>query len=1208
MHLKRIELEGFKSFADRTVIPVENGLTGIVGPNGCGKSNVVDALLWVMGERSAKALRADSMDDVIFKGAEGRAAAPYAMVEVVLGDPEGVVVEPGGEVAVGRRLFASGESEFLLHGRKVRRKDVREVLLDTGLGVQGYMVLAQGKIDAVLAANPDERRSVFEEAAGISRYKARKHETKLKLKGVERDLSKVDTVLDEVSRTVRSLRMQAGKAKRFLELRDGYRDLRVRFALADSTSWKTMAAEIRSKLSEVVAEIDSLTEQRDKNESHFAELESELTTLRQRHQSLRTESGQIKEQVATLEERISGLQTRAAESDAQVLKDNLRLKTLVAEQDKDTEANSELLAEKSELDQRINDASARLTAIEEKFDEVREIRNSSRKQVESLRGEILEALQQRSAYNNKVADAAKQRSESAGGLGSIDRRFSEIRQEISASEAAISAAQAKLAIDQQEFDTSQVAVNAAKQQVEDLSDKQAGFNKVVHEAAQQKASAAARVEAYGVVDDEMPGVPEHLRSFIEDESNKVNEWVLDKINISTPWDVILENLMGRMQHSFWSDAILAGDDMPSGVFDFFAPVSGFRPPAKIEGAKSLFELLDGDLQVRQAVCARLGVIYCVDDLTTAQQLAAKHPHAMFMAAGGDLIADGYARRGVNSEDAAGVLARRNGKQSAEATLSEALTAYESAHNLEQACASELASANAAHESIRQQFSEARDSLHESLAQDKQLSQRHTLLAEEHAALQSERSQLSELSESAVNVERQAMAKRDHYENLRLELIAKLETKESDLKNLDDSFEHNSAKTQESRLDKSQCEQDLRLWTARHSELAARSERQASERQSLQEELSSLSGRGNDLRQNAEESRAKRSELLGRRSELTERCEQAEAHVERATLALHNSRSQASGESHRYDSLVAERHESDLELQKLELQSQELMRHVQEEFGQSLDGMVNSLGIERESVFAADANLDDMRKQMADSRQRIERIGSVNLDAVNELEERAERESFLTTERDDLLAAKNNLENTLQYLDEQCRERFVETFDKVKVEFESIFRRLFSGGKASIGLEEGLDPLEAGIEISVRPPGKELRSINLLSGGERTLTALALLLAVFQSRPSPFCLLDEVDAALDDANVERFANVLQDFVGTTQFLVVTHNRITMSRCQRLFGVTMRKRGVSMVVSVDLEQLQGEGELDLSSSKAVDASVDVDIKRPSLLAANAKLEVD
>jgi chromosome segregation protein len=292
--------------------------------------------------------------------------------------------------------------------------------------------------------------------------------------------------------------------------------------------------------------------------------------------------------------------------------------------------------------------------------------------------------------------------------------------------------------------------------------------------------------------------------------------------------------------------------------------------------------------------------------------------------------------------------------------------------------------------------------------------------------------------------------------------------------------------------------------------------------------------------------------------------------------------------------VSTRHESELELQKLELQSQELLRGVHDEFGQSLDGMANSLGLERDAIFAADADLDKMREEMSNSRQRIERIGSVNLDAVNELEERAARESFLIAERDDLLAAKINLEGTLEELDVQCRERFVATFDKVKVEFESIFRRIFSGGKASILLEEGLDPLEAGIVILARPPGKVSDDLKLLSGGERTLTAFALLLAVFQSRPSPFCLLDEVDAALDDANVERFANVLKDFVATTQFLVVTHNRITMSRCQRLFGVTMRKPGVSMVVSVDLEEIHGEGELELSSSKAVA----VDMQRPPL----------
>jgi chromosome segregation protein len=540
------------------------------------------------------------------------------------------------------------------------------------------------------------------------------------------------------------------------------------------------------------------------------------------------------------------------------------------------------------------------------------------------------------------------------------------------------------------------------------------------------------------------------------------------------------------------------------------------------------------------------------------------------------------------------LARRNGKQSAEATLAEAVAAYESASTLQQGCQDELLLAQSKYDGLRQAFATTRDDLQELLARDKQLSQRHALLTEEHLALQGQRTQLSEVSESAVGVEQEAVAKRDHFETLRLELLTQLEGKEAVVKDLDTNFEDHSARTQEARLDISQCEQDLRMWTTRHSELAARSNRQASERQTLQQELENLSGRGAELRQQAEDARVQRTELLERRADITERCEQAEGHVERATTALHHARSQASGASQRYDSLVSTRHQSDLDLQKLELQSQELLRGIQEEFGQALDGMVNSLGIQRDAVFALDANLEEMRKEMSDSRQRIERIGSVNLDAVNELEERAERESFLITERDDLIAGKTNLEETLEELDVQCRDRFVATFDKVKVEFESIFRRLFSGGKASIGLEEGLDPLEAGIEISVRPPGKKLRSINLLSGGERTLTALALLLAVFQSRPSPFCLLDEVDAALDDANVERFTNVLQDFVGTTQFLVVTHNRITMSRCQRLFGVTMRKRGVSMVVSVDLEQIDGEGELDLSDSKAVA----VDIQRPPL----------
>ena len=290
MQLKRIELEGFKSFADRTVIQIERGLTGIVGPNGCGKSNVVDTLLWVMGERSAKTLRADEMLDVVFKGASGRGAAPSAMVEIILSDEEGQVAEAGAEVAVGRRLFRTGESEYLLNGRKSKRKEVRDLLMDTGLGVRSYMVLAQGKIDAVLSQNPAERRSVFEEAAGISRYKARKHEAELKLARVRQDLERVEDVHAEVQRSVRSLKYQASKAERYIQARDGHREAKIRLAWVESARFREEEAQFLKSTDELERAVQVLRTRREEADARLKSLEEEADTLRERHDHLRQEA------------------------------------------------------------------------------------------------------------------------------------------------------------------------------------------------------------------------------------------------------------------------------------------------------------------------------------------------------------------------------------------------------------------------------------------------------------------------------------------------------------------------------------------------------------------------------------------------------------------------------------------------------------------------------------------------------------------------------------------------------------------------------------------------------------------------------------------------------------------------------------------------------------------------------------------------------
>jgi|FLOH01.1.fsa_nt_gi chromosome segregation protein len=1187
MHLKRIELEGFKSFADRTVIPVEHGLTGIVGPNGCGKSNVVDALLWVMGERSSKALRADAMDDVIFKGAEGRKAAPFAMVEVILGDSKGRIAEVGGEVAVGRRLFANGDAEYLLNGRKVRRKDVREVLMDTGLGVQGYMVLAQGKIDAVLAANPEERRSVFEEAAGISRYKARRHETVIKLSRVDVDLARVDDVLEEVSRAVRSLRLQAGKARRFVEMRDRYRELRVRLAFTDSNSLRGKEKQLRTSEAELKSVIEELRNERDSVAEKLSELEREEQVLRERHDALRSEAGEVKERAAGLEERVHGLETRAAEGEARIERDRARLQLLKTEEVSGAETDRALQQEHAERSAALEQTRVVLGEAEAAFKVAREAKAALRTRMDELRRLVLNALQERTQWNNKVASAAKRRSEAEGEMKALERRRAERSSETQSVSADCVALKQQLAELQAVATNADVAAKQAQEAVEQLRDERKGFASTAHAARQRRASAQARVEAFKVVDAEMPGVPEHLRKFIEEQRQGVGGWLLDGIQIQQPWDRLLENLLGRLQHAFWLENAAATKDLPDGVFDFFfsAPAAP-ETPLVIEGVDTLRAMLSGNAAAGDALCARFGAVFCVATASAASALAATYPAALFLSADGEMYGRGYVRRGMLSEDAVGMLARRNGRDRALASLKESEIEFQGAHSLEEDAASQLVVAEQLSFDGAAELRQAVANREELASRYKGAAQREQSLQEESRAMERQAQELRVVLEQTTAVEVEAAGRRDAVEEKRIQVNTELDHLQAEVDAREISFEASAQALQEARVAHGGLEQEDRLWRNRHVELLERTEKQNRERGELQTEVGELDVRCVELRAAAEAARIERTVLLERRSDLSERVEQATAQLQRASHALQDVRARNQVESGRLEQLLEQRQGLALEVQKVHMLLEELIRSVIEEFGQPLEDLASGLEIDTQAPLPEGGVELEFRDELLALKRRMESLGSVNLDAVRDLEERQERENFLISERDDLVAAKTDLVQTLEELDIKCRERFVDTFAKVQVQFEHIFRRLFRGGMASLKLEDGADPLQAGIEINVRPPGKELRSINLLSGGERTLTALALLLAVFQSRPSPFCLLDEVDAALDDANVERFVDVLHDFTGTTQFLVVTHNRITMSRCERLFGVTMRKRGVSMVVSVALDQVAGEGELDLSQALAVD----------------------
>ncbi|RMH02512.1 MAG: chromosome segregation protein SMC [Planctomycetota bacterium] len=1167
MYLKRIELEGFKSFADRTVIPVQRGLTGIVGPNGCGKSNVVDALLWVMGERSAKTLRADQMDDVIFKGAEGRAPASYAMVEIVLADEEGRIVEAGGEVAIGRRLFRTGESDYLLNGRRVKRKDVRDVLLDTGLGVRSYMVLAQGKIDAVLSANPAERRSVFEEAAGISRYKARKHEAELKLARVAQDLARVEDVHEEVQRRVRSLKIQAGKARRWIELRDRYQTGRIRLAWAESARLRREEADLERRAAELEVRIDAVRRERESRQRRLDQLEKEAGALRERHDALRAQAAETKEKAAALEERVHGLESRAEELEEQQRKETERLAGIRRAEEERGAEDAALLERREELAAARAEGAAVLAAAEGRFQDRHRAAVAHRTRLEELRRGVLAALAERTRHHNAAAAAARDRSEAEGLLRGLERRQAESQGERDRLVAELEAARAELEEASLRAGRDEQRARELIAHRDALREELAQAEAAAAEARREAAAAEARIRALQAVEEEGAGLPAPVRRLLAGRGAGL---LLDGISVPEPWDRLVEDLLGRLQHALWIDRRGAAAELADGSFDCFFPVVG-PDPVHVVPARPLRALLEGDPERCDALCARLGAVYCVDRSEEAARLAEEHPGALFLSADGEFHGPGFVRTGMlRGEGAEGILARRNARREAEGRRRRAQEAEASCAARAADLAGELQQALAELERLDGSLREVVARRDRAADRVRELERRCQARAEEEEALAAELAALQTRLRESSRLEAEAVAARDEAERRREELSRSLEEAETAGAGIETELEEARGALQEARLEDERRAQELAHLEQRLEAGTRLRRREQEEAERLAAELRQRAERIQDLRRRAETDRAEMGRLLAARADLEQRVEEARIQHERARQAWERYRYGAEGDEDRLEELLSERQELALARQRVQLELGELVRSLADEFQQPLEDLARSQGIADQEPAVGEA-LAALRAEVAEMRRALDAIGSVNLEALNELEEAEERAGFLGREREDLLAARANLVGTIEDLDSRCRSRFLAAFEAVQGQFEAIFRRLFRGGRAELALEAEADPLTAGIEITVRPPGKELRSIKLLSGGERTLTALALLLAVFRSRPSPFCLLDEVDAALDDANVTRFLDVLEDFTTGTQFMVVTHNKLTMARCERLFGVTMRKAGVSKVVAVDLGTL-------------------------------------
>ena len=1203
MRLKRLELFGFKSFADRTAIEFPGGLTGIIGPNGCGKSNVVDAVRWALGETRPTSMRGGEMTDVIFKGSTSRPSMGLAEVTLVLDNAEGVLPTHGAEVSVTRRVHKDGQGEYEIDGARVRLKDVKDLLFDTGLGSRGYSVLEQGKIDAVLSANALERRTIFEEAAGVSRYRQRRKETESRLKRVDADTERLDDLIGELQTRVRSLKIQAGKAERWIAARDEWRVKGTRLARVAIEGEERTLAELRAELGELETKTAELRRARSEAEGEVREREAAQEALHAKVDELSQRAAELVGDLRAIDERAAALRRRATQQTEAVAGEEQRIAELeVRLTDRRTmltDLETELARLAGEHERAEASAAETADTFQGAVRRYREARGRSEDQARTTtellhektaafhRKQSLDAAREPLAA--RVSQAADQRVEAEGRAEAVGAERTERR-------AALERAQERLAAAEREAERREAELAESGRRCEDLADERRGLE-VERAALESRAAALVDWER------EREGLGEGARRLLEAARNghEAGDGLAD---LARSVDgVLADHAVVEARFAAALDAALEDDAQalvlrdeerledladwlereeqgrvrvvcatPGGGVAGFATfgLERFHPPMGYESRVHglLLDRVRMPVELARPVRRRLARTVLVEDLATARELARRFDDWCFVSLRGERFEAGVACFGGRAR-VAGPIARR-------VEAAELRAEAERAGAALVALAARLVDAEHAHERsthLRRQAAAACEaaraeaaaaSVEERAASEREQDARRELerAAEAEAAALAERRELDGRIQDALRAHEE-LERRFALENGRLE---ELESARTDRERERDDAGREEARA---RIEANRVTESLRALERRRADLGQACADAAEEIELANQRTASAR---EDARVGLEQADAldtQRVEVDAQREGVETQLASSREQEREGRVTIEALRRRAEQVTAELEGGLGRLSELELARQRSELHLDEVLRRLAEDFELDRERLFELVDAEPE--LAEDAAREALEGEVAELKRQLDRLGPVNLEAVEELEEVEQRFGFMSEQRADLAEARAELLRTLDTINTESERLFLETFEEVRANFRAIFRLLFGGGKADCTLEPDKPVLEAGIEISARPPGRETLPIGLLSGGQRTMTALALLFAVFEARPSPFCILDEVDAALDDANVARFLGMLDTFLEKSQFIVVTHNKGTMSACDLLHGVTMETKGVSKVVSVELGEV-------------------------------------
>ena len=1179
MYLKSLEVHGFKSFANKLIFEFHDGITAIVGPNGSGKSNVADAVRWVLGEQSAKQLRGAKMEDVIFAGTQMRKPLGFAYVAITISNEDHKLNVPYEEVKIARRVYRSGESEYLLNGTACRLKDVQELLFDTGIGKEGYSIIGQGQIDKILSGKPEERRELFDEAAGIVKYKRRKASAQKNLEEERHNLERIEDILSEIEKQVGPLEKQAGKARQYLMLRDELRTQDVNMFLI---------------------EYDRIHDEVKAFEQKQEIAENDLKNANAEHEKSRAEYEKLQEE---LDKKIKSIETH---------KENLNTTRVLLN---NCEADIRLLNEKirgirqseSHYKEAIDDYQLRIKKYDLEYSQYIQQREDNNEKIEQVSGLSLENKNNIEIHKNKISDIEKliedvQRQKLAGINAAADVKSEELKYKTLLEQNNIKRAELNKRILQNKTENSVLTENmtthkraydAITEKINALDDVGMSMHNTLSEITKQNQNAQkehsdiqqkfhmenSRLNSLKNMTERYEGFGQSIKRVMERKGDTpgIIGVVADIIRVKKEYEIAVETALGGSIQNIVTDNEYTAKKMIEYLKKnrygraTFLPLTNIHKRAannavNIMSEKGVIgmasELVFAEEKYNELVNYLLGRFVVVDNIDNAIALAAKYHHTLrIVTTEGELLNPGGSMSGGAFKNNNNLLGRRRQISQLEEDVSKLKTELDkSLHIIEKS---------------RDEITKLREKIgaNDKLRQDFVLKQNTAKIGYERAS-----ADLKKSEEKLELIRIEGMRIEDDKEKLKstIDSITKsLLKSEDESKNFDDEInkhqaELDSVKKQLEDLENKESDYTLELTSLTQSIgfIDENVDRIEQGKKIIEQQLA----------ETVENSKNIDSQINGKKEEIVKKENTIKEHrkeTERLERQIEEENLEKEELSEKNKAFLDKREELSKNINELKMECFRISGR-KEKLTESIDNYTNYMWEQYELTYHSalslktqtELTIPGMKAKISEIKKQIKSLGSVNVNALEQYKEVSERYELLTTQHDDLIEAAKVLEKIIEELDVEMRKQFEEQFSEIRNRFDKVFKELFGGGRGTLELMEDEDILTAGIKIIAQPPGKKLQNMMQLSGGEKALTAIALLFAIQSLKPSPFCLLDEIEAALDDSNVGRYADYLHKLTKDTQFIVITHRRGTMNAADILYGITMQEKGVSTLVSVSL----------------------------------------